>query len=346
MTSTRQATKSGTPAASSAALSLTVTLTAALTLSLVLPVSLAFAGEGEGGDQDSRARETSLSGPAPRGPVTSGSPAPAEGLPAVLPPADANPAKADPAKAILAKANPADANPSDAAYADSAPAGAATAAVAPAAGLIGRDSPRTPEALGLPAAPGTGHADRISRPGAVRGRSVGAWFDWPTGLGATFAGKDPFAAREFRHTPLGTGRLHGPGFGAGVVFPVREGGALALYGVVNISKLSGGAQGPPSLYGYSLSTPFRTRLGGRYSHLFSSRVRGYFGLAWEHGAGRVSELPRTPRIPLYGPAGASAFAELGLNLSSFWRMNLDISAFGLSDETGDASGGVNMVFSF
>jgi hypothetical protein len=137
-------------------------------------------------------------------------------------------------------------------------------------------------------------------------------------------------------------------FGGGYTFPSLDSGSLSFYGALNIAAVSPEAPGePPALFGYSRSTPFRARLGGRYTRTFSSRLRGYFGLAWDYGFGGLKYGARTPRIPLYGPERSSAIAELGLNISDFGNFTFDISTYGRSSgDGGDAEGGMNMVFSF
>jgi hypothetical protein len=176
---------------------------------------------------------------------------------------------------------------------------------------------------------------------------VGAWFDWSAGLGGPLSGLAPFPSPVAAFAPRSAGALPGLSFGGGYSIPVTQRGTLGLYGNLSINRhYSDAPDSPPPLYGYSLSTPFRTRFGGRYSHDFSPRVRGYFGLAWDQGFGGAAPAERTPRITLYGPGGASAFAELGLIIMALGDVDLGISTYGLSGETGEAAGGMSMVFSF
>ncbi|MDR3155381.1 MAG: hypothetical protein LBW85_14230 [Deltaproteobacteria bacterium] len=197
-----------------------------------------------------------------------------------------------------------------------------------------------------PAAPPSVFLEPVATPAS--GYYAGAWLDWPKTPGEASLAWNPLAGRNSPAGPFGSGGLVGLSFGGGYSFPVRERGSLGLYGAVNISSFSRDSPGEqPALYGYVLSTPFRARLGGRYSHVFSNGLRGFFGLGLDHGIGGLGgPSDRTPRIPLNGPAGASAFAEMGFNVTSFGDVTFDISTYGLSGGTGDSSGGMSMVFSF
>jgi hypothetical protein len=172
---------------------------------------------------------------------------------------------------------------------------------------------------------------------------IGTWIDWQESLGAAYSGGP--ASPE---APFGSRGLTGLSFGGGYSFPVRERGTMGLYGALNLPSLAPDVPGdPPSLFGYRRSTPFRTRLGGRYTHVFSPRLRGFFGLGWDYGFGDVRYGARTPRIPLNAHEGSSAFAELGLKISDFGDFSFDISTYGLSSGNGgDSVGGMNMIFTF
>jgi hypothetical protein len=183
-------------------------------------------------------------------------------------------------------------------------------------------------------------------PSRLPGSYLGAWFDWPGGPAAAGSGSQP----AFRNisSKFGAQGLYGLNLGVGYSFPLRQRGTLGLYGTLNFGSLASDAPGsPPRLFGYSRTKPFRTRLGGRYSHAFSPALRGYLGFAWDYGFGGISDISRTPRIPLYGPSNASAYAELGLNVMYIGDVSFDISTFGLSSgDSGDSAGGMSMVFSF
>ncbi|MDR1036148.1 MAG: hypothetical protein LBT40_06145 [Deltaproteobacteria bacterium] len=195
----------------------------------------------------------------------------------------------------------------------------------------------------LAAAPAAGETSALSR------YYVGAWLDWHEGLGAAYRGlpgRDRLTA--VREAPFGTGGLTGFSFGGGYSFPFLNRGTLGLYGALNLTGVGSEVPGePPSLYGYSRSTPFRTRLGGRFSHAFSTGLRGYLGLAWDHGFGGVRYGSRTARIPLSGPDGSAAFAEMGLRIADFGNFDFDLATYGLSSgDGGDSVGGMTMKFTF
>ncbi|MDR1041145.1 MAG: hypothetical protein LBR80_13470 [Deltaproteobacteria bacterium] len=185
---------------------------------------------------------------------------------------------------------------------------------------------------------------------SLSGYFIGAWFDWTDGQGAAYSSQGRLGGFEASTAPFGTRGLLGLSFGGGYSFQVLNSGTLGFYGALNVARLASENPGePPALFGYSRSTPFRTRLGGRYSHVFSERTRGYFGVGWDYGFGGMGNYgARNPRIPLFGLAsGTGAFAELGLKISANDVFSFDISTYGLSSgDFGDNVGGMNMVFSF
>jgi hypothetical protein len=196
--------------------------------------------------------------------------------------------------------------------------------------------------------PAAGDSSAVGWTSPLSGYYIGSWFDWVESLVAAYGGGSAAGGAASQEAPFGTGGLAGPSFGGGYSFPVKERGTLGFYGALNLPGLASDAPGEtPALYGYSRSTPFRTRLGGRYTHVFSSRLRGFFGLGWDYGFGDVRFGSRTPRIPLNAPEGSSAFAEMGLKISDFGDFSFDISTYGLSSGNGgDSVGGMNMIFTF